>query len=453
MAQRPVPKPSRAPTFAGGNAEAPAAAAAEPRGAEADPGAKPKPKGLARPAAPVVRRRGEILRSRSPRPQRPAPVTRLRSPIPRRRSLPPPRHRRSPSAEPPARRRRLSPRPERLVGSITSYNSERTFGFVRCEGRDDVYFQQRALPPDAQAKHGRDLVGTKVEFELHVLKDGKHRCERMRILEDDGVRGRRPYRERPGSDGRPPPPPMVPAPATRVRIRPDTWEAPQKPLDEPLIGEMTRFLERKRGVMDYGKFSSSFPGFKKSQLEAHFTLVPEVEGHGGGRWQIMIKGVSPLTPEERAAREAGEVEDGIAEETVGADEELARTTDDGEDGPAHGENGDGGAQEDLPAEASDEEQGEEPLKLEPSATLRLLGHIKEWDGAAGSGLIATDGYEDVVVESHALPTQVQGRRSLDLEGCEVSFEMEAADDGILSARDVHLLLQPDLDGRWQLRRL
>merc|ERR1712050_216195 len=128
----------------------------------------------------------------------------------------------------------------------------------------------------------------------------------------------------------------------------------------------------------------------------------------------MLQGVEPLSPEERAEHEARvfparELTNSRAEsrnaENIdnpdNPDEDEQRDPDfveeDGEDGKSQGPDMD----------------DEDPLPLEPSSTLRLLGQMSEWDKRTGSGLACGEGYEDIIVHSSALPPEVQGRMDLD----------------------------------------
>lgn len=232
-----------------------------------------------------------------------------------------------------------------------------------------------------------------------VTPDGKPRTERLWILDplgpprvnstgNNGRRGLGTGGCGSGSASGPPPP----------------------ALDETSLEEMTLFLEEKGGAMDYGKFANAFPGVKKSQLEPHFVLVPE-SINSGGRWQVTLPGVDPMSPEEREARERVDV-----------------------------------------ANREPKPPSEEPLLLEPSNTLRLIGCIKKWDSKKGFGFVAADGADDVFVHMNDLPPEVQGWKN-NFEGVELTFELIMADDHRLKATNVHLLLQPDMEGGWQLRRV
>lgn len=304
----------------------------------------------------------------------------------------------------------------RSVGHIASYNADRAYGFLQCdEPRPDVYFHRNLLPPEVQERHGRDLVGKRCEFTFTTTKDGKDRADRIWLLEglDAGNRrrGAIPARHEPE------------AVAVRRQRAGAPPEGPPPPdLDADQVEAMTQFLEEKGGVMDYGRFSNHFAGLKKAQLEPHFDLIPEVAGQGGGRWQIMLKGVQALTPEERTEREA-----------------LERQTQNEDKSNGHVE--------------EEEVEVDEPMVLEPSASLRLMGVMRDWNQRTASGTAFAEGYEDIVVEEAALPSEVQGRKDLDLQGCELTLEMVTADDGALVARDVHLLLQSDGEGGWIFRRI
>jgi len=63
-------------------------------------------------------------------------------------------------------------------------------------------------------------------------------------------------------------------------------------LSADIVEKMTQFLEDTGGTIDFGKFTREFKGFKKLQLEQHFTLTPE-DDDAGGRWQISLLGISP----------------------------------------------------------------------------------------------------------------------------------------------------------------
>lgn len=308
-----------------------------------------------------------------------------------------------------------------------------------------MYFHKHLLPPDCQDRHGRELVGTRVEFQFVTTKDGKDRCDRLWIMGDvGGDKGHgghdEGFRRRGGPGGRAPLPPQDDEMRgqrerrERQNVRRDDEHKPEKPpppelpeLDDAQVEDMTRFLEDKGGVMDYGRFSNTFPNLKKAQLEQHFHMVPEVAGKGGGRWQIMLHGVEPLTPQEREEREAREKA------------EKAEAT---EDGVA------AGGKDDLPPEI----ESDAALQLEPSPSMRLLGRIVEWDRRSISGFASADGYDSVIVETDSLPQELQNRKDVNLEGCEVTFELATQDDGQPLARNVHFLLQPEGDA-WGFRRI
>lgn len=489
-----------------------------------------------------------------------------------------------------------------LRGVIQSYNPERAYGFIRCPSRkEDVYFHRHCLPKNMQAMHTNELSGKEVEFLLNVTPDNKDRCERMWPLHPaagdppsrDGGNGswvpeRRQghtpqdydYRDRGREHHLPPAAPPASYFSGAVPLGRDGRErekgkgkgkgggkgaekggkgAPSPPLDDAVVADMKKWLEEKGGVVDHGKFANQFPGLKKSQLENHFNLEPEDRRRGGGRWQIMLGGVQPLTPEERVEREARDRADGtyeapleeaaapfedeeedFEEEDVGVVEEPFE-----EEDIAAGEVADADAANPLqdveaqlrrieetvgtPADkrawsslmsqptpdalevlanvdALVREQGgrcgnlsailcsecgklekrrraegwdnrragpetrrerdkdgpafveeEQPVvdddpPLEPSSTLRLLGRVEEWDDRIGSGVVRVEGHDAVLVARVALPGELQSRKKLDLAGCELTFELDMGTGGELQARNVHMLLQPDGDGGWQLRR-
>lgn len=123
--------------------------------------------------------------------------------------------------------------------------------------------------------------GQVVDFEFHMTPDGKPRADRIIAVlnQRDNLRA------------------QVPRENPRPQVQRDS--GPPAVLSEAVVEDMTRFLEEKGGVMDYGKFTRRFRGFKKSQLGSQFTLVPEASGDAGGRWQITLPGVEALSPEER----------------------------------------------------------------------------------------------------------------------------------------------------------
>lgn len=332
-----------------------------------------------------------------------------------------------------------------MMGSIASYNSERAYGFLHCdEPRPDVYFHRNMLPEDCQPRHGRELTGTRVEFEFSTTRDGKDRCERLWVMGDvGGDRGGQDGFRRRGNarDALPPQDQEMRnkdrRERDRHRSRADKGDDTQPPpeLEAALVEDMTKFLQEKGGVMDYGRFTNRFARLKKSQLEPHFKLVPEVQGKGGGRWQIMLHDVEPLTPEEREERDKKEREENGLVEDEGVSEEYV--------GPEDGEG------DDLPNLVD----SDSALFLELSPSFRLLGCIKDWDRRTVSGLANAEGYEDVIVETSALPNDLRNRRDVDLVGCEVTFELDTQDDGQLQARDVHFLMKPDGEGGWGFRRV
>lgn len=332
------------------------------------------------------------------------------------------------------------------MGSIASYNSDRAYGFLRCDdSRADIYFHRNLLPEDLQPVHGRELSGTRVEFEYSTTRDGKDRCERLWVLGDvGGERGGQDGFRRRGHD-RASLPPQDQEMRNRDRQRgpmargeKDTFDTgPPPELDAALVEEMTKFLEEKGGVMDYGRFTNRFSRLKKCQLEPHFKLVPEVQERSGGRWQIMLHDVEPLAPEEREERERKEHEESGLAEDAPMEEEYV--------GPEDGEE----PEDELPGLV----ESDSALNLELSASFRLLGSIREWDRRTVSGFADAAGYEDVVVETDALPSELRSRRDVDLAGCEVTFEVETQENGQFQARDIHFLMKPHGNGGWGFRRV
>jgi len=298
-----------------------------------------------------------------------------------------------------------------LPGFIKSYNPEHGYGFLRSDEipHNDIHFSRSLLPPDVQDMPWSSLNNVPVEFELSVNhRDGKLRTERLWIVDPSLDRSRGMAMANRFGSGR------IPAARSGLGMGGGARGAgaddgvPPPDLDEATVDAMTKFLEERGGVMDHGKFANAFPGVKKLQLEPHFRLVPEGP-NSGGRWQVMLLGQEPLAPEELRAREAEQAE------VVG-------------------------------------ETAPPPLALEPSATLRLIGCVKKWDAKKGYGFVVADGADDVFLHRNDLPPEVRNWRG-DLEGVELTFMLDAATDRRLKAVSVHMLLVPDEDGNWQLRRI
>lgn len=295
-----------------------------------------------------------------------------------------------------------------LPGYIKSYNPEHGYGFLRSDEipRNDIHFSKSLLPPDVQDMPWSSLNNVPVEFELAVNhRDGKLRAERLWIVDPSLDRSRGRAHGNHFGSGR------IPAragPGERFDKRGADDGVPPPDLDGATVDQMTKFLEERGGVMDHGKFANAFPGVKKSQLEPHFRLVPEGP-NSGGRWQVMLPDQEPLDPAELRAREAEQ------------------------------------------AEASGDPAAP-PLSLEPSATLRLIGCVKKWDARKGYGFVVADGADDVFLHRNDLPHEVRNWRG-DLEGVELTFMLDAQSERRLKAMNVHMLLVPDEEGQWQLRRI
>lgn len=302
-----------------------------------------------------------------------------------------------------------------LPGYIKSYNPEHGYGFLRSDEipRNDIHFSRSLLPPDVQDMPWSSLNNVPVEFELSVNhRDGKLRTERLWVVDPSLDRSRgMSHANRLGS-GRIPAARAGPGMGGGMRGADDGVPPPD--LDEATVNSMTQFLEERGGVMDHGKFANAFPGVKKSQLEPHFRLVPEGP-NSGGRWQVMLPDQEPLAPEELRAREAEQAE---------VQQPLMVT---GEITPP-------------------------PLSLEPSSTLRLIGCVKKWDARKGYGFVVADGADDVFLHRNDLPPEVRNWRG-DLEGVELTFMLDAGSERRLKAVNVHMLLVPDEEGKWQLRRI
>ena len=88
--------------------------------------------------------------------------------------------------------------------------------------------------------------------------------------------------------------------------------------------------------------------------------------------------------------------------------------------------------------------------IAPAAALRAVGNVARWDEQNGSGFIAVDGMKNVFVHKSELPAEIRDWNG-SIRGCEVTFTVEEA-DGQLKARDVHVLIQSDGAGGWELRR-
>lgn len=114
--------------------------------------------------------------------------------------------------------------------------------------------------------------GLEVEFSVFFTPDGKPRAKKVRMLA--GARAL----------------PAAPPPVSRHQE--GLAALPPPPLSADIVEKMTQFLEDTGGTMDFGKFTREFKGFKKQQLEPHFTLTPE-DDDAGGRWQISLIGISP----------------------------------------------------------------------------------------------------------------------------------------------------------------
>jgi len=295
-----------------------------------------------------------------------------------------------------------------LPGFIKSYNPEHGYGFLRSDeiAHSDIHFSRSLLPPDVQDMPWSSLNNVPVEFELSVnQRDGKLRTERLWVVDPSLHRPRVMGNANRFGAGR------IPAarPEPRMRERDGMRGADDVPppdLDEATVVAMTKFIEERGGVMDHGKFANAFPGVKKSQLEPHFRLVPE-STNSGGRWQVLLPDQEPIAPEELRAREAEQTE-------------------------ALGE-------------------APPPLGLEPSASLRLIGCIKKWDAKKGYGFVVADGADDVFLHRNDLPVEVRNWRG-DFEGVELTFMLDPSDRR-LKAMNVHMLLVPDEEGKWQLRRI
>ena len=93
------------------------------------------------------------------------------------------------------------------------------------------------------------------------------------------------------------------------------------------------------------------------------------------------------------------------------------------------------------------------MMLEPSYSLRLHGFVKVWGKMKGHGLIESSGviFNDVFLHRNDLPPEVRDQR-LDFLGADVSFALDWPQGGKARATQVHLLVEADSTGRWQLSR-
>lgn len=320
-------------------------------------------------------------------------------------------------AIPPARQ--ALPRPARpevklpptgaiLVGEVCSYTSEPGFGFIKspeCEGAD-IYFNKNHLPPEAVNLPKQAIIGKQVEFELTISADGKPRTDSLTFLDPlpdpeefpkDTPRG--------GKGGKDEP-----------RKKAQAVEKPLNPLTAEQLEAMRQFLEERGGAYDHGKFSNYFPGVKKAQLEAEFVFVQETSAGAGGRWQILLPGAEPMTMEER---EQKEILFEVADNKGKVDEPR-----------------------DIP-----------PPPLMPSASLLLMGHVKQWVGRRGHGFIECAGHEDIFLSRKELPAEFQNWRG-NLEGVLMCFEVEAGETADrFRARNARIILEADPAGGFQMRRV
>lgn len=244
---------------------------------------------------------------------------------------------------------------------------------------------------------------------------------------------------------------------------------------------MKQWLESKGGVDDLSTFVNRFRGIKKCQLVDHF----EFHSRGTKGWHISVRGVQPPFTEDvirtgdrsdgggKAPEVASDSEDKAPDQNLDdvfseAEEEEWMKEDAEEEWSAEADAG-GDVQadgvtaatdefvdrfEDLPEqEAEPEESKEEPKDaLEPSPFLRLFGKLASWDSRTGSGVVRSDGCDDMPLTRSALPLELRCRSAQQLEGCELTFELDIDADGKRQARDAHFLVRSDGKGGWVLRR-
>lgn len=279
----------------------------------------------------------------------------------------------------------------RFAGRISLFDPTKGYGFIKSNevAEGDVYFKRNMLPPDAQALPKPRLVGAEVEFDCWLTAQGKVRAESMELLQENDDEQ------------------AEPAGGQEARGDLDRSRLPVKPLEDATVDKMRNLLEDKGGAMDYGKFSNAFPGVKKQQLEAHFTLVME-GNEAGGRWQITLPGVEPLTTEEREAQEAAE------------------------------------------GRAEREPRGRPPSQ-EPSEVMWLVGCVRRWDMKKNFGFLEVEGLDDVFLHRNDLPPDLQALRG-GLQGAQLAFELAVNDEGRFRIKTARALLEPDGRGGWQLRR-
>jgi len=283
----------------------------------------------------------------------------------------------------------------RFVGLVSLFDPMKGYGFIKSSEvkEGDVYFKRSSLPPDAQELPKPRLLGSEMEFDCWLTAQGKVRAESIELLrEADGPKAE-------PADGQDAP--------GRLRDG-ERARGPVRELDSETVEDMRRFLEDKGGAMDYGKFSNAFAGVKKQQLEAHFTLVMEGK-EAGGRWQITLPGVQPLTTEEREAQEAVE------------------------------------------GRAVEREPRGRPPPQEPSEVMWLVGCVRRWDQKKNFGFLEVEGLDDVFLHRNDLPPDLQAFRG-GLQGAQLAFELAVNDEGRLRIKTARALLEPDGRGGWQLRR-
>lgn len=314
---------------------------------------------------------------------------------------------------------------------IVNYIPNKDFGFIKCEdvGGEDVYFHKTLVPSE---QRGDDLGGRSVEFELQQRNDGKLRAEHVWLLDTARGASNRKGGGKGKDRGRR-------SRSRRQKKERDVNAPPPPPLGDDKVSEMRLCLEERGGVMDFGRFSNKFQGLKKVQIEAHFNVEPD-DPKRRKHWQITLPGVEKMDREELERR----------------DREVFEALNGNSAGPRP--TGDDQSEYDLRGDAVDEDaevveqdaECEADLHLQPSFAFRMFGWVQRWDHQSGSGTISTDGLGELALQRESLPHEVQNWRG-DLERVEITFDLDDK-SGDPNAINVQVLLEPDENGGWRMRR-
>ena len=177
----------------------------------------------------------------------------------------------------------------RFTGYILNYDRAKGFGFIGSEEvpEGDVYFKRSELPQEVRSHPRAHIIGMQVDFAYHLASQGRARAERLKTVDEATEAGNGAGAGAEGGDAVNEDRLSEAAPPRRGEA-----DASAPPLGPRVVTVMSRFLEAHGGVMDYGTFSTKFPGVKKPQLMGHFALVAE-SSDAGGRWQISLPGAAP----------------------------------------------------------------------------------------------------------------------------------------------------------------